>query len=171
MTSPDANAPGYDRTASPKRWSIDGIDFDVETVWGLTVARGPFDHVAGLYEVGPQGTNIELTVETGSLVTENGMWANLLRSTELSRLAHHPEVRFTSTSVRDSGQGKLHVEGLLEATGKVVPVEFDAVVRRVDHGLQLEAVATVDREQLGTSGSQFGMILPATVRVRADLAG
>jgi polyisoprenoid-binding protein YceI len=160
----------YDRTASPKRWSIDGVDFDVDTVWGLTIARGRFDRVAGLYEVGPEGAKIELTVDTESLVTGSGMWDTLLRSTELSGIAEHPEVRFRSTRVRDSG-GKLHVEGRLEATGKVVPVEFDAVIQRVDHGLQMEAAATVDRQQLGRSGGQLGMILPAKVHVRAHLTG
>ena len=160
----------YDRS-SPSRWSIDGVDFDVATAWGLTVARGRFDRVAGSYEVGPQGTQIELTVDTGTLVTGNGMGDGLLRSTVLSRLADHPEVRFSSTNVRDSGQGKLHVEGLVEATGKIVPVEFDAVVRSLDHGFQLEATSTIDTEQLGTSGGQFGMILPATARVRAHLTG
>jgi polyisoprenoid-binding protein YceI len=161
----------YDRTASRKRWSIDGVDFDVATVWGLTVARGRFDRVAGSYEVGPEGTKIELTVDAGTLVTENGMLDNLLRSTESSGISEHPEVRFTSTRVRDSGQGKLHVEGRVEVTGKVVPVEFDAVVQRVDHRAQLEATAIVDREHLGETGGQLGMILPATVRVRAHLSG
>ena len=161
----------YDRTASTKRWSIDGVDFDVATVWGLTIARGRFDRVAGSYEVGPEGTKIELTVDAGSLVTANGMWDTLLRSTEPSGIAEHPEVRFTSTRVRDLGQGKLHVEGRLEATGKVLPVEFDAVVQRADHGLQMEGAATVDRQQLGSSGGQLGMILPAKVHVRAHLTG
>jgi polyisoprenoid-binding protein YceI len=161
----------YDSTASLKRWSIDGVDFDVATVWGLTIVRGRFDRVAGSYEVGPEGTKIELTVDAGTLVTDNGMWDTLLRSTEPSGIAEHPEVRFTSTRVRDSGQGKLHVEGRVEVTGKVVPVEFDAVVRRVDDRLQIEAAAMVDRQHLGEAGGQLGMILPATVHVRADLTG
>ena len=109
-------------------WSIDGVDFDVATVWGLMIARARFDRVAGSYEVGPEGTKIELTVDAGSVVTGNGMWDNLLRSTEAAGIAEHPEVRFKATRVRDPGQGKLHVEGRLEATGKVVPVGFD--VRR-----------------------------------------
>ena len=158
-----------DPTASPERWSIDGVEFDIATVWGLTVARGRFDHVAGLYEVGPEGTKIELTVDARSFVTGNGMWDKLLRSTEPFDIAEHPEVRFTSTRVRDSDQGKLHVEGRLQATGKVVPVEFDAVVQRVDQRLQMEVVATVDRQHLGKTGDQLGMILPATVHVRAHL--
>jgi polyisoprenoid-binding protein YceI len=157
--------------ASPKRWSIDGVDFDVATTWGLTIAHGRFDRVAGLYEVGPEGTKIELTVDARSIVTGSGMWDNLLRSTELSVIDEHPEVRFRSTRVSDSGQGKLHVEGRLESAGKVVPVEFDAVIQRVDDGLQLEAAATVDRQQLGRSGGQLGMILPAKVHVRAHLTG
>jgi polyisoprenoid-binding protein YceI len=158
-----------DRSASPQRWNIDGVDFDVAAVWGLTIAHGRFERVAGLYEVGPEGTKLELTVDARSLITESGMLDNLLRSTEPSGIAEHPEVRFTSTRVRDSGQGKLHVEGRLEATGKVVPVEFDAVVWRVDDGFRLEATATVDRQHLGKSGGQLGMILPATVHVRAHL--
>jgi len=155
--------------ATVTRWSIDNVDFDVETVWGLTVARGGFDRVAGSYEVGPEGTTIELTLDSRSVITGNGMWDDLLHSSELSGLAEHPEVRFRSTRVLDSGQGKLRVQGLLQAAGKVVPVAFDAVVRRVDHGLQLEAAATVRKDQLGKRGGQVGLILPASVHIRARL--
>jgi polyisoprenoid-binding protein YceI len=155
--------------ATVGRWNIEGVEFDVETAWGLTVARGRFDRVAGSYEVGPEGTQIELTLDARSIVTENGIWDDLLRSNELSGIAEHPEVHFTSTDVGDSGQGKLHVEGSLEATGKVVPVAFDAVVHRVDSRLQMEVAATVDGQQLGKRGGQLGMILPATVHVRVWL--
>ena len=151
------------------RWNIDGVEFDVETAWGLTVARGRFDRVAGSYNVGPEGTQIELTLDARSIVTENGVWDDLLRSNELSGIAEHPEVHFTSADVGDSGQGELHVQGRLEATGKVVPVAFDAVVHRVDHGLQMDVAATVDGQQLGKRGGQLGMILPATVHVRVRL--
>jgi polyisoprenoid-binding protein YceI len=171
MPLPNVQPQLYDRTASPKRWTIDAVDFDVAATWGLTIARGRFDRVAGSYEVGPEDTKIGLTVDARSLVTENAMLDNLLRSTEPSGIAEHPEVRFTSPRVRDSGQGKLHVEGRLEATGKVVPVEFDALVERVDDGLQLKASAMVDRQHLGKAGGQLGMILPATVHLRAHLTG
>jgi len=159
----------YGRTALAGRWSIDGVDFDVAAVWGLTIARGRFDRVAGVYDVGQDGTRIDLTVDTRSLVTANGIWDSLLRSTESAGIAEHPEVRFTSTRVFDSGEGKLHVEGRLEAAGKVVPVEFDAVVHRVADGLELDAAAEVDEQQLGKAGGQLGLILPATVHVRAHL--
>ena len=155
--------------ATVGRWNIEGVEFDVETAWGLTVARGRFDRVAGSYEVGPESTQIELTLDARSIVTENGIWDDLLRSNELSGIAEHPEVHFTSTDVGNSGQGKLHVEGRLQATGKVVPVAFDAAVHRVDQGLQMDVAATVDGQQLGKRGGQLGMILPATVHVRVRL--
>jgi polyisoprenoid-binding protein YceI len=152
------------------RWNIDGVEFDVETAWGLTVARGRFDRAAGSYKVGPEGTRIELTLDARSIVTENGMWNDLLRSNELLGIAEHPDVRFTSTAVSDSGQGKLHVEGRLEATGKVVPVAFDAVVHRVDRGLQMDVTAKIDEQQFRKSGAQLRLILPATVHVKTRLS-
>ena len=79
-------------------------------------------------------------------------------------------MRFTSTSVRPAGDGVLHVEGGLEAAGKLVPLEFDARVQPVDHGLQIEATTTVDQRQLGMSSGQLGMIRPtATLHVKAHL--
>jgi polyisoprenoid-binding protein YceI len=76
-------------------------------------------------------------------------------------------VRFTSTHIRDLGDGTLYVNGRLEAVGKVVPVEFDAAVQRDDQELRIAATATVDRHQLGKSSGQLRLILPARVHVRA----
>jgi polyisoprenoid-binding protein YceI len=171
LPSPDVRAHAYDPTASPRRWSIDGVDFEVTTAWGLTIARGRFDRVAGSYEVAPEGTKLDLTVDARSVVIANGLWDNLLRSTMPSAIAEHPVVRFASTRIRDSGQGKLHVEGRLEATGKVVPVEFDAVVQRLDLGLRMDVTATVDTQQFGKRGGQLGIAVPATVHLGARLTG
>ena len=159
----------HDRTASAGRWRVDGVDFHVTALWGLTIARGRFDRVDGSYDVGAQGTRIELSVDARSLVTTSGMWDNLLHSAEASGIGEHPEVRFTSTDVFDSGEGKLHLKGLLEVAGKVLQVDFDAVVHRVYGGLELEASPVIDEQHAGKAGGQFGMILPATVHVRAHL--
>ena len=65
----------------------------------------------------------------------------------------------------------LHVEGRLEAGGKVVPLEFDANVQPVDHGLEIEATTTVDQRQLGMSSGRLGMIRPpATLHVKARVS-
>ena len=80
-------------------------------------------------------------------------------------------MRFTSTRVLDTRDGKLHVEGDLNAAGKVVPLEFDATVEQVDDVLEVEAATTVDQSKLGMSSGQLGMIRrPATLHVKAHLS-
>lgn len=161
------SASGGPIPAVAELWVVLAIDFAVDTVWGMTVARGRFDRVSGSYQVGPGGAKLELTVDATSMDTGNGVWDNLLRSTDPLNVAEYPQARFTSSHIRDSGDGTLYVNGRLEAAGKVVPVEFDAAVRRVDQELRIAATATLDRHQLGKSSAQLGLILPARVHVTA----
>jgi polyisoprenoid-binding protein YceI len=153
-----------ERAVAPARWSADSDEFSVafavKTFWGLATVHGRFDRVSGFYEVRPDGTKIELTIDADSLDTGNRTRDKHLRSADFFHVAAHPQVRFTSTRVRDAGDGKLHVEGGLEAAGKVVPLEFDATVQQVGHGLQIEATTTVDHRQFGMSSGQLGMIRP-----------
>ena len=141
-----------ERAVTPTRWSVDGgetsVDFAVKTFWGLATVRGRFDRFGGSYEVGPDGTKIELTIDADSLDTGNRTRDKHLRSADFFGIAEHPQVRFVSTRVRDTGDGTLHVEGGLEAAGKVVPLELDATVRQVDHGLQVEGTTTVDPSKI-----------------------
>ena len=146
------------------------VEFAVKTFWGLTTVRGRFDRFDGSYEVGPDGTRIELTIDADSIDTGNRTRDEHLRSAEFFDVAEHPQVRFTSTHVHDVGDGMLRVEGGLEAAGKVVPLEFDATVQQVDHGLEVEATTTVDQRKLGMSSGPLGMIRrPATLHVKARL--
>jgi polyisoprenoid-binding protein YceI len=165
-----------DRAGTRARWSVDSgetsVDFAVKTFWGLGTVRGRFGRVAGSYEVGPDGTKIELTIDVDSIDTGNRMRDEHLRSAAFFGLAEHPQVRFMSTRVRDAGDGTLHVEGGLEVAGTVVPLEFDATVREIDHGLQVEGATTVDQRQFGMSSGQLGMIRPpAELHVSARLHG
>jgi polyisoprenoid-binding protein YceI len=164
------------RTAAPTRWSVDrdetSVDFAVETFWGLTTVRGRFDRFDGSYEVGPDGTKIELTIDADSIDTGNRTRDRHLRSTDFFDVAEHPQVRFTSTRIRHAGDGLLRIAGSLEAAGKVVPIEFDATARQVDDAFEVEATTTVDQRQLGMSSGQLGMIRgPATLHVKARLRG
>ena len=168
------SATEIEQRTAPARWTVDGdktsVDFAVKTFWGLATVRGRFDRFDGSYEVGPDGTAIELTIDADSLDTGHRTRDKHLRSADFFGVAEHPKVRFTSARVRDVRNGKMHVEGGLEAAGKVVPLEFDATVQQADHGLQVEATTTVDPRQLGMSSGQLGMIRsPATLHVRAHL--
>ncbi len=164
------------RTAAPTRWRVDrdetSVDFAVKTFWRLTTVRGRFDRFDGSYEVAPNGTKIELTIDADSIDTGNRTRDRHLRSTDFFDVAEHPQVRFTSTRVRHAGDGVLRIEGSLEAAGKVVPLEFDATARQVDDAFEVEATTTVDQRQLGLSSGQLGMIRgPATLHVKARLRG
>jgi polyisoprenoid-binding protein YceI len=157
------------------RWTVDGdetsVEFAVKTFWGLTTVRGRFDRFDGSYEVGPDGTKIELTIDAYSLDTGNETRDEHLQSIDFFDAVARPEVRFTSTRVRDARDGTLHVEGDLEAAGEVVPLEFDATVKQADDVLEVEATTTVDQRQLGMSSGQLGMIRPpATLHVKARLS-
>ncbi len=134
------------------RWTVDrdetSVEFAVKTFWGLITVHGRFDRFDGSYEVGPDGTKIELTIDADSLDTGNGTRDKHLRSTDFFDVAEHPAgaLHVDAASV-DARDGTLHVEGDLEVAGKVVPLEFDATVQQVDDGLQIEATTT------STSGS------------------
>jgi polyisoprenoid-binding protein YceI len=161
-------------TVAPTRWTVDpdetSVEFAVKTFWGLMTVHGRFDRFDGSYEVGPDGTAIELTIDADSLDTGNGTRDKHLRSSDFFHLAEHPQVRFTSTRVHYVNDELLHVVGHLEAAGKVVPLEFPATVQQVDDALEVEATTTVDQRQLGMSSGQLGMIRqPATLHVKARL--
>jgi polyisoprenoid-binding protein YceI len=162
------------RAAAPTRWTVDhdetSVDFAVKSFWGLSTVRGRFDHFRGSYEVGPDGMRIELTIDADSIDTGNKKRDKHLRSDDFFHVAEHPQVRFTSTRVRQQRDGVLHIEGRLEAAGKIVPLEFDAAVQQVDHDLEIDATTTVNPRELGMSSGPLGMIRPpAMVHVETRL--
>jgi polyisoprenoid-binding protein YceI len=151
-----------------RRWQVDRVEIAVDTAVGMTM-RGRFRRATGSYEVGADGIKFELVVDATSFETGNTLLDGFLRSTDSRRLAEQPEVRFGSTRVRDSGNGRLRIEGSVEAAGKVETVVFDAEAKPVGAGLRLDAVASVDRARLGQSAERFAMFLPATLRVTTHL--
>ena len=157
------------------RWTVDeqesSVEFAVKTFWGLSTVRGRFDRFHGSYQMGPDETRVELTVDADSLDTGNRTRDRHLRSADFFGVGDHPEVRFTSTRVRAAADGVLHVEGVLEAAGSAVPLAFDATVEQLGEDLLVEATATVDHRHLGMSSGQLSMIRPpVTLHVKARLS-
>jgi polyisoprenoid-binding protein YceI len=163
-------------TVAPPRWSLDrdgsSVDFTVKTMWGLIPVRGRFDRFAGSYEVGRNGTTIELTIDADSIDTGNAKRDEHLRSSDFFDVGDHMQVRFRSTRVHAVGDGMLHVRGNLEVAGVVEPLEFAATVQPASEGLAVEATTTVDQRRFGMSSGVVGMIRgPATLHVKALLKG
>jgi polyisoprenoid-binding protein YceI len=161
-------------TVAPPRWSLDrdgsSVGFTVKTMWGLIPVRGRFDRFAGSYEVGRNGTTIELTIDADSIDTGNAKRDEHLRSSDFFDVDDHARVRFRSTRVYAVGDGTLHVVGNLEVAGIVEPLEFAATVQPAGEGLTVEATTTVDQRRFGMSSGLLGMIRrPATLHVEALL--
>jgi polyisoprenoid-binding protein YceI len=87
---------------------------------------------------GPAGARLELIADARSVDTGDPARNEQLRSLAGFDVDAYPQVRFSSTSVRQVGDGTLQVEGRLEAGGKVVPVRFDARLHRAGAGLELD---------------------------------
>jgi polyisoprenoid-binding protein YceI len=161
-------------TEQVTRWTVDpdesSVEFAVKTFWGLATVRGRFDGFDGSYEIGPDGTTIELTIDADSLDTGNGTRDKHLRSADFFHVAEHARVRFTSTRVHHVTDAILHVVGRLEAAGKVVSLEFPATVQPAGGGIEVEATTTVDQRELEMSSGTLGMIRPpVTLHVKARL--
>ena len=156
------------------RWIVDPtrttVDFAAKTFWGLATVHGHFDRFDGSYEIGPEGTRIDLTVVVDSIDTRNRTRDEHLRSYDFFDAVLHPLMRFTSTRVVEAGDGTVHVAGVLEAAGESVPIDLEATVKEFDGELEIEAIAPVDPGQLGMSSGPLRMIrTPATAHVRARL--
>jgi len=163
-------------TVAPLLWSLDrdgsSVEFTVKTMWGLLPVHGRFDRFAGSYEVGPDGTTIELTIDADSIDTGNAKRDEHLRSSAFFDVDGHAQVHFRSTGVHEVGDGKLYVAGNLEAAGILVPLELTATAQPAGDGLEVEATTTVDQRQFGMSSGVLGMIRPpAKVHVKALLKG
>jgi polyisoprenoid-binding protein YceI len=149
-----------------ERWMADPsrttVEFEVKHLWGLHTVRGRFRRFDGSYVVGPAGDAIRLTIDAASVDTGNATRDKHLLSADFFAVDHHPHVRFTSTRVTGLGNGQVHASGELTAAGTPVPLAFDASVRVVDGGLELEATTTVDQRRFGMSQGPLRNVRPPT---------
>ncbi|HEX6664909.1 MAG TPA: YceI family protein [Gaiellaceae bacterium] len=163
------------RVIAPARWTVDPdesfVEFAVKAFWGVSAVRGRFERFDGSYEIGPNGTMIEMTIDADSVDTGNRTRDKHLHSTDFFHITEHPRVQFSSTRVHNVTGEILHIVGHLEAAGNVLLLEFPATIRPVGDGLEVEATATVDQSKLGMSSGPLGMIRPpATLHIKARLS-
>jgi polyisoprenoid-binding protein YceI len=161
--------------SAPTLWTVDPatstVEFAVRTFWGAITIRGRFDRFAGSYRIGPDGPSIELDIDAESLDTGHAKRDAHLRSEDFFTVEEHPHVRFRSSRVDDIGDGRMHVQGSLEAAGVVVPLEFDATTVQRGDRLEVEASTTVDPRRFGMSSGMLNMIRPpARLQVKAQLS-
>jgi polyisoprenoid-binding protein YceI len=157
------------------RWRLDPAhstaEFSVPHLWGLVKVKGKFDRLDGWLETDRSGhVSLELTVDAASLSTGNRQRDRHLRGADFFDAGQHPELRFQSTTGRDRGNGRLHVEGELVGAGHRVALELEPTLKQTSDRLQIDAIAAIDQRQLGMTWSPLGMArTPVTVTVHAQL--
>ena len=159
---------------STERWTVDPrqttLEFEVTHVWGLHTVRGRFDRFDGSYTVGPDGPEIELTIDAASVDTGNAARDRHLQAHDYFHVEEHPLVRFRSTRVLATETGRVHLSGTLTAAGTSLPVAFDASVRLIEGDLEVEMTTMVDQRRFGMSRGPLRNIRPeAKLHVKARL--
>jgi polyisoprenoid-binding protein YceI len=156
-------------------WQLDPTkskaEFRVKHFWGLGTVVGKFAKLDGTMQVDTGGQcQMHLTIEAASLNSGNKKRDEDLRSHHFFHVAEHPEVRFVSTGVSDTGDGKLRVQGTLEAGASNVPVELEPTIKVSGDSIEIDGETTVDQRTLGMTKNPMGMIRPpATLTVHAVL--
>jgi len=148
------------------RWVIDPAGsragFAVRQFWGAATVRGWLGPLSGEGSVAADGTVTgALTIDVAALSTNNRVRDAHLRSAEFFDVKHHPNVVVTVTAARptaSAGPTALDCQGVIEAAGRVQPVEFTAHVRDLTaDAVVLEAELLVDRTGFAMTWSPLGL--------------
>jgi len=114
----------------PGRWAVDknhsGINFRIRHL-GLSNVRGRFDRFEAAVNVGEtlDDVLVEATVDMESVDTNNTDRDAHLRGTDFFSTEAHPEMTFTSKSIRQSGPSEYLMEGTLTINGVSKDVSWD----------------------------------------------
>lgn len=126
----------------------------------VTKVRGSFNEFTGTgwFDADdPAASRVELTIRAASIDTRNADRDAHLRSNDFFDMEHHPEIRFASTAVEQSGADRYRVTGDLTIRGvtKPVTVELEYTGSAVDpfgnQRIGFEGTTTVNRKDWGVS--------------------
>jgi polyisoprenoid-binding protein YceI len=172
MSTSHITNPVETKSIERTRWRIDpkrsSVEFGTRTFWGLATVNGHFGRYDGTLDL-ERDPAIELTIDAGSLDTDNKIRDKHLRSADFFDVENHPHVRFVTNSATLEGE-RLTVRGQLCAGGKCMPLDVDATVRHVGDELEVDAATSADHRELGMTHSTLGMIrTPSELVVRGRL--
>lgn len=126
----------------------------------VTKVRGSFNEFegTGTFDAdNPTAAALSLTIQAASIDTRNADRDAHLRSNDFFDMEHHPEIRFVSTSVRQTGDAHFEVTGDLTIKGvtKAVTIPFEYTGTAVDPfgntRIGLEGTTTVNRKDWGVN--------------------
>jgi len=94
----------------------------------VSKVRGTFNEFdgSGFFDAdNPAASKLELVIKAASIDTGNTDRDNHLRSNDFLDMENHPEIRFVSTGVTQTGESSYRVSGDLTIRGVTKPVEVD----------------------------------------------
>ena len=124
MSETAVEIPGY----VAGTWTIDPVHSEVSFVvrhMMVSKVRGRFDKFEGTIVTAPDPlqSSVTATVELSSVNTGEPNRDNHIRSADFFEAEQHPEVKFKSTSIERTGDGRYLVRGDLTMRGTTRPID------------------------------------------------
>jgi len=125
----------------------------------VSKVRGHFTEFAGTLELAenPVDSSISVTIQAGSVDTNDENRDNHLRTNDFFDAENHPTWTFTSTAIRPISASEWNVDGDLTIRGITKSVTLDATLEGVvkdpygNHRVGFSATTSIDREDFGVS--------------------
>ncbi|MEM9046822.1 MAG: YceI family protein [Pseudomonadota bacterium] len=106
---------------------------------GVSMQHGEFEKTVGVVTVDPDDlskTKVEVTIETASVSTGVEPLDKHLKSADFLQVDSYPEMTFTSTEVKQTGETTLEITGDLSLHGVTKPVTLNAeLMHKGEHPL------------------------------------
>jgi polyisoprenoid-binding protein YceI len=152
------------------------IGFEIDHL-GFSKTLGEFqkyDGTLNLDRANLANSSIEVTIDTGSIDTDQADFDEHLKSADFFNVAAHPTMTFKSTKVEDLGNGALKVTGDFTMLGQTRRVVLDAKLNKIaPHPFRptlevagFSATTTIDRTQWGFD--KYAPAIGAEVKIRIE---
>jgi polyisoprenoid-binding protein YceI len=145
------------------------IRLKTRSMAGLVRVNGVFREVSGNGTVFPDGEiSGTVTVAAASIDTKNTRRDTHLRSADFFDSGNYPDITYTATGIRASGQG-VAVTGALTVRGRTRTLFFDtAACVQGDSEIWLDAEVDINRADFGLTWNKMGMVsMTSTLTIHA----
>lgn len=173
---------GFEPAHAEERYVVDQrfghIEFSVSHL-GLFTSHGEFRRFDGTLSIDPdhlERTRITVQVDAGSIDMPTQDATTMLLSSNYFDVLHHPQVRFTSTSVSAQPGNHYQVQGLIEIRGVTQSLMLDAaLVDRHQNASGLADVADfivqgrIKRSAFGMTSDTFFISDQVDIRIQAHI--
>ncbi|MET0133455.1 MAG: YceI family protein [Kibdelosporangium sp.] len=175
MSTPTINIPGY----ITGTWTIDPIHSDVSFIvrhLGVSKVRGQFNTFAGeiVTAENPLESTVNATIDAGSFHTRQEQRDAHVRGEEFLHTDEHPEVKFTSTAIRQDGEEFL-LDGDLSIRGVTKPVTLALEINGFGQGpdgspvVGISATTDINRKDFGVHGGAAGVMVSEKIQIALEI--